>query len=56
METGIIKMDTTKRCPHNRKLWWGFGDGKARHYSESGNTPLMIVCEQATEAREEYRA
>lgn len=55
METGT-KMNITKRCPHNRQLWWNYGDGKPRHMSESGNTPMMIVCEEASRDREEYRA
>lgn len=48
-------MDPNKRCSHNRKLWWNFGDGKARHMSKTGNTNSSEICQEATNDPETYR-
>lgn len=31
-------------CGHGRRLWWNYGDGKPRHFSDIFG-PVMVVCD-----------
>lgn len=50
-----MRMDLNKRCSHNRLLWWNFGDGKARHMSQTGNAHSSELCQEANDNPEAFR-
>ena len=46
-------MKKNTECNHGRKLWWNYGDGKPRHFTEDGKNTEMIICNDPGKASEE---